>query len=120
LRFKKPGGAFSVLPQSERGISMDYQKEYHNALLILKKEGYQKAIPVLLNALWLYFHHRQLIVYRKFLTNREYLKELAGYSEYKTVFEIIGLSEILVYGGESIEESQGEAVFEKARGLFVE
>lgn len=104
----------------------NYQKELERAYTLMMEGRLKPAVSVVLNALWLFFHHQKTIIYNKSRTNREYIGLLrrAGDDDSMndmikdTIKNTVYKAEKAVYLKSNIEKSECEDIYETVNDII--
>lgn len=117
LGLNKPKNSFNSQFFND-SLNLDYKSELQNAFALMQAGKYKEAISFSINALWLYYHSRKIIIFNQSLTNREYIRLLKQQSEYKILQSIIYEGEKSVYSGVQLNEKSFTTIWENINKII--
>lgn len=107
----------SLRIEGESG-NLDYEREFILSKDLALKGQFREAIQSCIKAVWLFYHYKGRIYYKKDITNREYLSLLRGQEENRALEEIIKSGETAIYGGGDATRATCEYLHQKASEII--
>ncbi len=107
----------SDIPDGESG-NMDYERQLIRSKDLAQEGRYREAIQCCIKAIWLFYHHKGHILYKKDTTNREYLGLLHAQPERDMLEEIVIGGEMAIYGEGDATREKCEHIRTKAFEIF--
>lgn len=98
--------------------SLDYTRELLRAGGLLEEGRFRESVQAMLGALWLYYNFARVLVYRRSVTNREFLARLGGMEEFGMIREIVRRGEAAVYAGEELGKDECREIYRKVEGII--
>ncbi len=78
--------------------TLDYERQFLRSKYLAREGRFREAIQCCIKAIWLFYHYKGYMLYKKDTTNREYLALLDAQPEKGMLEEIVIAGEMAIYG----------------------
>lgn len=105
-RNMQPGARiFEAKRPDPMGHTLDHERHLADAERLISSGELRQSVELILTALWLGLHAKELLRYRKATTNREYVRQLAGSGYAQQVDQVVSKAEAAVFGKDDLDET---------------
>lgn len=117
-RIKDTPKRITIIHHEGKSGNLDYERELIRSENLAREGRFREAIQCCIKAVWLFYHFKGNIRYRKNITNREYLALLRNQQENRMLEEIVNGGEAAIYGEGDATRDTCENIYRKAFEIF--